>query len=98
MSDVVLRTVTRSQVAVHCARYRLGVLARRAGRRLAEQKGQDLIEYGGVLAIIALIIGALFLTNFWNDVAKAVTNTVSSILNGHGSSASGGGGTGTGKG
>jgi Flp pilus assembly pilin Flp len=85
MSDVVLRTVTRSQVAVYSARHRLGVLARRVARRLEDQTGQDLIEYAGVLAIIALIIGAIFATGFWNTVRDAVTNTINSILNGHGS-------------
>jgi hypothetical protein len=85
MSDVVLRTVTRSQVAVSFARHRLGVLARRVTGRLGEQRGQDLIEYAGVLAIIALIIGAIFATGFWNTVRDAVTNTINSILSGHGS-------------
>ncbi len=88
MSDVVLRTVTRSQVALHSARHRLGVLARGVVRRLGEERGQDLIEYAGVLAIIALIIGAIFATGFWNTVRDAITNTINSILNGHGSTTS----------
>ena len=87
MSDVVLRTVTRSQVAVYSARHRLGALARRAAGRLGEQRGQDLIEYGGVLAIIALIIGAIFATGFWTTVKDTVTNTINNILSGHGNSA-----------
>jgi Flp pilus assembly pilin Flp len=85
MSDVVLRTVTRSQVAAYYARHRLGVLARRVTRRLGDQTGQDLIEYGGVLAIIALIIGAIFATGFWSTVRDTITNTINSILSGHGS-------------
>jgi Flp pilus assembly pilin Flp len=85
MSDVVLRTVTRSQVAAYSARHRLGVLARRVTRRLGDQTGQDLIEYGGVLAIIALIIGAIFATGFWSTVRDTITNTINSILSGHGS-------------
>lgn len=91
MSEVALRTVVSTQVAVYTVRRRLEILARDTMRRLREERGQDLIEYGGVLAIIALIIGAIFVTGFWSTVASTITNTVSSILNGHGSSTATGG-------
>jgi Flp pilus assembly pilin Flp len=55
-----------------------------AERFRREQTGQDLVEYGGVLAIIALVIGALYATGFWTVVQKDITSTVGNILSGQG--------------
>lgn len=88
MSEFILRKTAGTQVALYSVSNMLAGIARQAAERFQrEQTGQDLVEYGGVLAIIALVVGALFATGFWSTVASDVTSTVNSILSGHGTSA-----------
>ena len=55
----------------------------RAGRRSGcdrEQRGQDLIEYGGILILVAAIITALLATGIVGDVANFVKSAVNGII------------------
>jgi Flp pilus assembly pilin Flp len=74
--------------ALVCARlgYRLAVArvasgSRRAAERLGrEQRGQDLIEYGGILILVAAIITALFAIGIPGDISKFVSSAVNNIV------------------
>ena len=49
-------------------------------RRMREESGQAAIEYGGILAVIALIFVALFALNLDTTISNAVKDAVNSIL------------------
>jgi Flp pilus assembly pilin Flp len=49
-------------------------------RRMREESGQAAIEYGGILAVIALIFVALFALNLDTTISNAVRDAVNSIL------------------
>ena len=60
---------------------RLGAGSRRTAERLhREQRGQDLIEYGGILILVAAIITALLATGIVGDVANFVKSAVNGII------------------
>lgn len=50
------------------------------------ESGQDLVEYAGLLAIIALIVAALFMLGIPSIVAHAVSHAVDAIVGGSGTS------------
>jgi Flp pilus assembly pilin Flp len=55
--------------------------SRRAAARLRrEQSGQDLIEYGGILILVAAIIAALFAIGIPGDIATFVKTAVNNII------------------
>ena len=45
-----------------------------------EEEGQAAVEYGGILAVIALIFVALFALNLDTTISNAVKDAVNSIL------------------
>jgi Flp pilus assembly pilin Flp len=49
-------------------------------RRTREETGQAAVEYGGILAVIALIFVALFALNLDTTISNAVKDAVNSIL------------------
>ena len=49
-------------------------------RRAREESGQAAIEYGGILAVIALIFVALFALKLDTTISNAVRDAVNSIL------------------
>jgi Flp pilus assembly pilin Flp len=49
-------------------------------RRMREESGQAAVEYGGILAVIALIFVALFALNLDTTISNAVKEAVNSIL------------------
>lgn len=58
MSDLILRSSTRVQLAGYSATEAIVDFSRRAVERLkSEQTGQDMVEYAGVVVIVAIIIG-----------------------------------------
>lgn len=61
-------------------------------RRLREESGQAAVEYGGILAVIALIFVALFALNLDSTISNAVRDAVNSILGSGGGGGGGGGG------
>jgi len=55
--------------------------SRRAAERLRrEQRGQDLIEYGGILILVAAIIAALFAIGIPGDIKTFVSTAVNNII------------------
>jgi Flp pilus assembly pilin Flp len=74
---------------------RTGVRVQGLLRRLREESGQAAVEYGGILAVIALIFVALFALNLDSTISNAVKDAVNSIL---GNGGGGGGGAGGGGG
>ena len=63
-------------------------------RRMRQESGQAAIEYGGILAVIALIFVALFALNLDTTISNAVRDAVNSILGNGGGGGGGGGGNG----
>ena len=49
-------------------------------RRMRQESGQAAVEYGGILAVIALIFVALFALNLDTTISNAVRDAVNSIL------------------
>ena len=45
-----------------------------------DEEGQAAVEYGGILAVIALIFVALFALNLDSTISNAVRDAVNSIL------------------
>ena len=70
MQDITVRTT----VAVQNFLYRLR----------DDEEGQAAVEYGGILAVIALIFVALFALNLDTIISKAVKTAVNDILGGGG--------------
>ena len=90
MSDLVIRATTSAQVTLYRLPAQLAAYARRAVDRLErEQTGQDLIEYAGILVVVAAVIVALITLE--PHIKTAITTAVNSIV-----SPSGGSGSGTG--
>ncbi len=56
--------------------------SRRAAERLRDPSGQDLIEYGGILILVAAIIAALLATGIVGDVKNFVSSAVNNIVGG----------------
>jgi Flp pilus assembly pilin Flp len=55
--------------------------SRRAAERLrCEQRGQDLVEYGGILILVAAIIAAMFQLGIISDVKSFVSSAVNNII------------------
>lgn len=87
MSELSLRTVTRAQVALRHARHSLRnhavVGVRRAADRLRrEQTGQDVLEYAGMIVLVAVVIALLFSLHVPTTVAHAIANAVNAIVSG----------------
>jgi Flp pilus assembly pilin Flp len=88
MTDLALRTSLRARFALNAAP-RATVsgahhLARRAGDRLRrEQTGQDIVEYAGMLVLVAAVIAILFALNLPHVVGQAVSSAVTSIFSGN---------------
>lgn len=87
MSELSLRPLTRAQVALRYARHsirkRAAASARRAGDRLRrEQTGQDVLEYAGMIVLVAVVIALLFSLNVPHTVGQAIANAVNSIVSG----------------
>jgi len=55
--------------------------ASRAAERLRrDQRGQDLVEYGGILILVAAIIAAMFQLGIVSDVKQFVSSAVNAII------------------
>ncbi len=81
MNDLALREIARAQVVLAGAGRRLEFGARRATDRLRrEQTGQDVIEYAGMIVLVAAVIVALFQLGIPNTVKGAVTSALHSIF------------------
>lgn len=90
MSDITLRTAARTHIAVSRFTSTLVQYAQRAAERAErEQTGQDVIEYAGLVVLVAALIAALFVLHIDTTVKNAVSKALTGIFGG--GSASGGG-------
>jgi Flp pilus assembly pilin Flp len=84
MSDLALRTATRTQLALYSATAMIAAYAGRATERLhREESGQDLIEYAGIVVLIAAIITAIGVSGLGASIGNTIKNDVTNILAGH---------------
>jgi Flp pilus assembly pilin Flp len=91
MSNLMVRTASRSQVELHAAAARLADYLHKAVARVQrEQTGQDMVEYAGVLLVVSVIIAAVAATGVWSPLATGITNLIKEVLSG--TSGKGGGG------
>lgn len=80
MSDLILSTATRTQLELRAA---VAHLHRWVERLQSEENGQDMIEYAGVIVIVALIIGAVVLlvpgikSSLSSGISKQINNIFS---------------------
>jgi Flp pilus assembly pilin Flp len=79
MSDLMISTASRAQVAIYSITNKLAEHARATARRVEEQTGQDMIEYAGVLLIVVAIIAAVISLHLETKVSNAVSKAVSQI-------------------
>jgi Flp pilus assembly pilin Flp len=70
-----------ARLASQVAAVKIASGASRAAERLTrEQRGQDLIEYGGILILVAAIIAAMFQLGIISDVKNFVSSAVNNII------------------
>lgn len=84
MSHFTIYRLTAQYTARHFA-----ALAQRVSRN---ESGQDIVEYAGMLAIIALIVGLIFLLHLQTTVSHALDDAVKAIVSGKGSTTGSGSG------
>ena len=89
MQDITIRTA----VAIQNLPLTVGNLVRRMHD---DEDGQAAVEYGGILAVIALIFIAIFGLGLDTTIGNAVETAVGEILTGTGGNGGGGGGGGGG--
>jgi Flp pilus assembly pilin Flp len=89
MTDLTLRAATRAQLTLSDVGDQLLVRMQRAAERLRrEQTGQDVIEYAGMVVLVAAIIVAIIQIGIPGKVGTAVSKAVTSIFGGGGGSGS----------
>lgn len=70
-----------ARLGVQIASIKLASGSRRVAERLSrEQTGQDLVEYGGILILVAAIIAAMFQLGIISDVKSFVSSAVNNII------------------
>jgi Flp pilus assembly pilin Flp len=73
--------LSQMRIALRYGRHAAGQCSLRVGNRLRrEQTGQDVLEYAGMIVLIAIVIGLLFSLNIPSTVATAVAHAVNSIV------------------
>jgi hypothetical protein len=77
MSNLIIRT----HISLHNFSRTLAAAMGGAVERVRREDGQDLVEYGGLLILIAAIIGALFAAGIVSDFTNIVKPDVSKIFN-----------------
>ncbi|HJS95833.1 MAG TPA: hypothetical protein VJ741_16330 [Solirubrobacteraceae bacterium] len=83
MSDLILRTATRSRIERHAAVQRLVEYAHRAVERFQrEQTGQDMVEYAGVLLVVSVIIALIAASGAWSTLSSAISTLISDVTSG----------------
>lgn len=81
MSDLILRSTSRARVARHSAKQALVRGARRTLDRLRrDEDGQDMIEYAGVVVVVAVLIG-IVITFTQSTLGGQITDGISNLVN-----------------
>lgn len=76
MSDLILTATTTAQTNLYALRQTVG----RAANRLRLQDGQDIVEYGGMLVLIAGVVALLFSLQVPQTVATAFAHALNAIF------------------
>jgi Flp pilus assembly pilin Flp len=79
MSDLMISTASRAQVAIYSISNKLVEYARGTAKRIEEQTGQDMVEYAGVLLIVVAIIAAVISLHIETKVQHAVSDALNKI-------------------
>jgi hypothetical protein len=88
MRDPILRVSTRTHVALIAARHGLTERLSRLGRAVRAEAGQDIVEYGGILVLVAAILTILITqTNIPSTIAHDISSEINSIFSTGSSSA-----------
>lgn len=78
MSDLSLYTLTQLRLALRYGRRAVG---KRVVERLRrEQTGQDVLEYAGMIVLVAALVAVLFTLGVPDAIAHAVASAVNSIV------------------
>jgi hypothetical protein len=85
MSNLTLYAVSRLQVTKHATRQAIVAGAVAGARRVTdrfrrEQTGQDILEYSGLIVLVAGLVAVLFAINFPETVATAVGNALNAAF------------------
>ncbi|HEY1514952.1 MAG TPA: hypothetical protein VGF91_00955 [Solirubrobacteraceae bacterium] len=89
MRDPMLRVTTRTHVALIAARQEFSERLARVARAVRDEAGQDIVEYGGILVLVAAILAVLITqTDLPHVIASNISKEVSSIFGLGGSSSS----------
>ena len=85
MSEQSLYTLTQMRLAFRYGRYAVAQAAAKGARRVGdrlrrEQTGQDVLEYAGMVVLVAAVIVLLFSLHVPTTVAQAVRNAVNAIV------------------
>jgi len=84
MSELILRTAVVTRVTAYSMAHALAGAAHQATERFRrEQTGQDMVEYGGIMLVIAVIIGAMVTTGLAGHIVSLVKSAVDNVFNGH---------------
>ena len=94
MRDPILHVTARAHLALIAARHEFPVRLARLSRTLRAQDGQDIVEYGGILVLVAAILAVLITqTNIPSTIASDISKEINNIFStGGGSSGSKSGG------
>lgn len=83
MSDLILRNTVRAQSTLHSIPSAARTLCHRAAERFRrEQTGQDMVEYGGVLLVVAIIVAAVAASPIGTTISTNVTTLVNDVFSG----------------
>jgi Flp pilus assembly pilin Flp len=81
MRDPILRVTARTHVALAAARQELPERLARMVRTLRDQSGQDIVEYGGILVLVAAILAVLITqTNIPSTIASDISKEINNIF------------------
>lgn len=83
MSDLVLRTATKAAITRHSMAQKLVSYVRGVAERAhREQTAQDMIEYAGVLVVVAGIIGGIvaFVPQLKGTLTADITKEIKAIF------------------
>ena len=81
MSELILRTAVVTRVTAYSMAHALAGAAHQATERFRrEQTGQDMVEYGGIMLVIAVIIGAFVTSPLPGHIESLVSSAVDNVF------------------
>jgi Flp pilus assembly pilin Flp len=87
MSDLMLRTAVITRVNAYSMVHAVARSAQAVVERFQrEQTGQDMVEYGGILLVVALVIAAMISLNVPHHIASLVSSAADNVFSGRNSS------------